>query len=86
MAETEHQPYGAQHHPAAESVAAAPGYYGGLALSQAKAAHKAAEAKWALALQFREECAQRLQSVKDLAAISLRTTRRARRRRLLNSA
>ena len=69
VVEAEQQPYGAPPHPAAESVAAEPGYQGALALSQAKAAHKAAEAKWAHALQVRDEVAQQLKSVKDLAAI-----------------
>ena len=69
VVETELQPYGAPPHLAAESGAAEPGYQGDLALSQAKAAHKAAEAKRAHALQVRDECAQQLKSVKDLAAI-----------------
>ena len=69
VVETEQQPYGAPPHPAAESVAAEPGYQGALALSQAKAAHEAAEAKWAHALQVRDVCAQQLKSVKDLVAI-----------------
>jgi len=69
VAETEHQPYRAPHHPAAESVAAERGYYGALALSQAKAAHKAAEVKRALALRVRDECARRLKRLGGLAAI-----------------
>jgi len=69
VVETEQQSYGASPHPAAESVAAEPGYQGVVALSQAEAARKAAEAKWAHTLQVRDECAQQLQSVKDLAAV-----------------
>ena len=69
VVEAEQQSYGAPPPPAAESVAAEPGHQGVLALSQANAAHKAAEEKWARALQVRDKCAQQLKRTKGLTAI-----------------
>jgi len=70
VVEAEQQSYGAPPHPTAESFAAELGHQGDLALSQANAAHKAAEAKWAQALQVRDKCAQQLKSIRGFAAIS----------------
>jgi len=63
VVEVEQQSFGAPPPPGAESVAAEP------AVSQAKAAHKAVEAKWAHVLQVREKCAQQLKRTKGLTAV-----------------